>query len=84
MREYLKLFAIAFSFICINAIHSRLVAWGYILADIPVGLVLSFLWWDGIQMVSKKDLPHGRYFWAAGASLGTIVGILTVRGLYGH
>jgi hypothetical protein len=83
MREYLKLSIIAFLFILVNTVNSRVVAHGDILASLGVGVLVSILWFSGVQSVIKTRTRVALLCWTIGAMGGQLFGILVVKKLLG-
>lgn len=83
MSEYVKLFAIAFSFIFVNTLNSRVVAHGDVLASVSVGVAVSVLWFNGVQSVVRNRTKMGCACWIVGAALGQWAGIVAVKSVLG-
>jgi hypothetical protein len=83
MREYLKLGIIAFLFILVNTVNSRVVAHGDIFAALSVGVMVSVLWFNGVQSVIKNRNRVALLCWTLGAMGGQLFGILVVKKVLG-
>lgn len=72
---YLRVFARGLLYVTLTAFNVGSISHAHYGQALAGGFVISWLWWRNSWTAAHLELPFGREAYAAGAALGTVLGM---------